>query len=126
MVFKDFISKRRRLWHRHFIPSLIAGLVVAAIALVFDLTVSNVILFASVGASAVILTNSESHHLTKLRTVVVAYVIAIVISLVVYSYLDKFTKINNSRTIFKIHLSCQLYPKRLLVGETDHYPTTQP
>ncbi len=46
----------------------------------FDLTVSNVVLFASVGASAVILTHSTSHHLTKLHTTIVAYVLAIVIS----------------------------------------------
>ena len=85
MNLNRFLKKERLLWHNHFIPSFIAGGVVALIALVYELTISNVILFASVGASAAILTNSKSHHLTKLYTVISAYFIAIILSLLIFT-----------------------------------------
>lgn len=84
MGFKKFITKKRRLWHRHFFPSFLAGLIVALIAFLFKVTLTNIILLASIGASAVILTNSESHHLTKLMTVIYSYIISIVVSLIIY------------------------------------------
>ncbi len=84
MSFKTFIRRERMLWHKHFGPSLIAGLGVALIALVFEFTVSNIVLFASVGASAAILANIHSHYLTKLHTAIVSYAIAIIISLLLY------------------------------------------
>lgn len=73
----------RRLWHKHFIPSVIAGLVVAAIALFFELTAANAILFASVGASAMILSHTQSHHLIKLRASIIAYTAMIVIAIII-------------------------------------------
>lgn len=60
-------------WHEHFIPSLIAGLAIGLVVFSYDTTVANVLFFASVGASAVILTNSSSHHLVRLRTALIAY-----------------------------------------------------
>jgi CBS-domain-containing membrane protein len=99
MSFKKFIKKKRRIWHKHFIPSLIAAIVVAVIAFVYEGNVANIILFASVGASAVILTNTYSHHLTKLYTTVTAYIIGIIISIGVY-YLDKLVNMPFSMNIF--------------------------
>jgi CBS-domain-containing membrane protein len=84
MNLSKFLKKERTLWHKHFIPSILAGLIVAFISLIYEMTVSNILLFASVGASAVILTNRSSHHLTKLFTVISAYFIAIFISIIVY------------------------------------------
>lgn len=84
MNFAKLLRRERLLWHKHFVPSLIAGIAVAIIALIFEFTVSNIVLFASVGASAAILANVHSHHLTKLHTAIVSYVIAIVISLALY------------------------------------------
>ena len=84
MVTGRFIKKERALWHRHFLPSLLAGLVVALIAYLYEGNVSNIILFASVGASAVILMNTSSRHLTKLYTAISAYIIAVVVSTAIY------------------------------------------
>jgi hypothetical protein len=84
MDFKGFINRRKSMWHKHFLPSLLAAIVVAIISFLYEVTISNIILFASVGASAIILTNSKSHHLTKLHTVVISYVICIVVSMMVY------------------------------------------
>lgn len=86
MNIKRIIKKERKIWHAHFLPALIAGLVVAAISFVYEITISNILLFASVGASAIILTNSHSHHLTKLHTTIVAYIIAILVSSGVYFF----------------------------------------
>jgi len=84
MSFKTFLRRERQLWHKHFVPSLIAGVGVAVITLIFEFTVANIVLFASVGASAAILANIRSHHLTKLHTAIVSYVIAILISFLLY------------------------------------------
>ena len=84
MTLKKFLRKERQIWHKHFVPSVIAGVAVAVIALIFEFTVSNIVLFASVGASAAILANVRSHHLSKLHTTIISYVIAIVISLILY------------------------------------------
>lgn len=84
MNFNKFLKKEKQIWHKHFGPSLIAGIAVAVIALIFEFTAANIVLFASVGASAAILANVHSHHLTKLRTTIVAYIIAIIISLILY------------------------------------------
>ena len=66
-------ERSKEFWHEHFVPSLIAGLVIGLVVFSYDTTVANVLFFASVGASAVILTNSSSHHLVKLRTALWAY-----------------------------------------------------
>lgn len=99
MIRGSFIRRERQLWHKHFIPSFIAGILVAIVSFAFEITVSSIVLFASVGASAIILTNTRSHHLTSLRTAIVAYVIAIVISSLVY--------ITNS--VFPLHISVNLF-----------------
>ncbi|MBW2991217.1 HPP family protein [Candidatus Woesearchaeota archaeon] len=84
MNLKKFLRKERIIWHKHFAPSLIAGVAVAIIALIFKFTAANIVLFASVGASAAILSNIRSHHLTKLHTIIASYVVAIIISLILY------------------------------------------
>ncbi|MBT3691427.1 hypothetical protein HOG16_04255 [Candidatus Woesearchaeota archaeon] len=88
MNFDKIIKREKILWHNHFIPSLLAGLLVGLITFLYQATLSNILLFSSVGASALILTNSKSHHLTKLRTTIISYFITIIISLGVY-YLNK-------------------------------------
>lgn len=104
--YRKILRKEKRLWHRHFIPSLAAAAAVALLSLLYKVTVSNVILFASVGASAIILTNTRSHHLTKLRTTIMAYLIAIVISVGVYGL----------NLLFPLHISINLFLLMLLVG----------
>ncbi len=101
MNFKKIMRKEKFLWHRHFIPSLIAGVLVGIISFLYQATVSNILLFSSVGASALILTNSQSHHLTKLRTTIVAYVLASFVALGIY-YLNKFIVISLSLNIILI------------------------
>ena len=81
---KEFIQKERLVWHKHFTPSIIAAFIVAIVTAFMELTLSNVILFSSVAASAFILTHSTSHHLTKLRTTLIAYLIAMFVSGAVY------------------------------------------
>jgi CBS-domain-containing membrane protein len=81
-VFKKLIKKETKIWHQHFIPSLIAGVGVAVVALFFKLNVPNVILFSSIGASAIILAHNDSHHLTKLHTALLSYFTAVIISLI--------------------------------------------
>jgi len=83
MTFKHFLKHEKRLWHKHFVPSIIAGLVVAVITATLKMTAANVVLFASIGASAMILTHTESHHLTKLRSSIVAYTAMIVIAILI-------------------------------------------
>lgn len=65
-------------------PSFIGALIVTLIVALFDLTISTIVLFGSVAASAFILTHSHSHHLTKLRTTIKAYILAIIISGVIF------------------------------------------
>lgn len=77
---------QKRLWHKYFIPSVLAGLVVAVIALFLDMTAANAVLFASIGASAMILTHTESHHLTKLRASAIAYTAMIVLALLIRGF----------------------------------------
>lgn len=78
------MKKERQIWHSHFNPSIIAALVVVLVTVFLKLTISNIILFSSVAASAFILTNVKSHQLTSLRTTIVAYLIALLLSSTVY------------------------------------------
>tara|TARA_Y100000310_G_C20676209_1_gene813201 strand:- start:587 stop:1111 length:525 start_codon:yes stop_codon:yes gene_type:complete len=103
---ESLLRKERRLWHKHFLPSLMAGVIVGIIAFFFEATVSNILLFASVGASAIILTNQHSHHLTKLHTTIVGYVSAIVLALAVY-YLN---------TFYDLHIAVDIALLVFLVG----------
>ena len=88
---KFWTKHRKYLWHEHFTPSIIAGVVVAIIISFFNITISNVVLFGSVGASAFILTNVQSHHLTKLHTTIKAYILAIILSVAIYYVAKLFT-----------------------------------
>ncbi|MBT4805278.1 hypothetical protein HON71_03845 [Candidatus Woesearchaeota archaeon] len=80
MSFPDFLKKERLIWHKRFIPSLIAGMAVAIITFFFEMTASNIVMFASLGASAAILTHKQIHKLTILRTVIISYLISLIIS----------------------------------------------
>ena len=80
MSFKTWLTHERSIWHKRFIPSLIAGIAVAVISLFFKMTVSNIVLLASLGSSAAILTHKQVHKLTILRTVVISYAIALIVS----------------------------------------------
>ena len=72
-------------WYRQVIfPPLVAACIVSLIAFVYETTLSSVLLFASVGASALILARRTEHDLSKLRAVVISYVLATAVSLAVY------------------------------------------
>ena len=81
-----YLKKERTIWHKRFIPSLIAGIAVAVITFFFEMSASNIVMFASLGASAAILTHKQINRLTILRTTIFSYVIALIVSLIV-SYL---------------------------------------
>lgn len=89
MNFREVIKKEKEVWHERFIPSLVAGVSIAIIALFFELSEGNIVMFASVGASAVILVHKERAHLTKLKTILLAYILASGVSLLIFyaSYL---------------------------------------
>tara|TARA_Y100000310_G_C20664169_1_gene806521 strand:+ start:207 stop:770 length:564 start_codon:yes stop_codon:yes gene_type:complete len=91
MSWIDFFKKERAVWHKRFVPSLIAGIAVAIITLFFEMTASNIVMFASLGASAAIITQKYVHKLTILRTVIESYLIALVVSLVVLFLLHQFS-----------------------------------
>jgi CBS-domain-containing membrane protein len=88
MFITTFLKKERKIWHRRFGPSLIAGIAVAIITFFFEMTASNIVMFASLGASAAILTHKYIHKLTILRTVIFAYFIGLFVSLS-FVYLTK-------------------------------------
>ena len=112
MNLKRMIKSKKILWHNHFWPSVFAGLLVALISFLFEGTLSNILLFASVGASAAILTNSKSHHLTKLYTVVYGYLIAVCVSSGIYLLSRVFLislQVNLFLIIFLVTLSLYLF-----------------
>ena len=82
-MLKEWLYKERMIWHKRFLPSLVAGIAVALITLFFEMTTSNIILLASLGASAAILTHENIHRLIILRTVIFAYLIALLVSLLI-------------------------------------------
>ena len=86
----DFIKKERAIWHQRFIPSLIAGIGVAVLTIFFQLTAHNVVMFASLGASAAILTHRFIHRLTILYTVIFSYLVALIVSLPIFYLMKDF------------------------------------
>ena len=91
MSLKKFIKKERLIWHKRFIPSLIAGIAVAIITFFFKMTASNIVMFASLGASAAILTHKQIHRLTILRTVIFSYLISLFISGITLYFIHHYT-----------------------------------
>ena len=91
MSFLSFLKKERLIWHRRFIPSLIAGVAVAIICFFFKMTVPNIVMVTSLGASAAILTHKYVHKLTILRTVIAAYLIALVVGLSVLFFVHHYS-----------------------------------
>ena len=81
MYFSNFIKKERKIWHKRFTPSLIAGLAVALISFFFKMTIPNIVMITSLGASAAIITHKHIHRLTILRTVIAAYLLALIVGL---------------------------------------------
>lgn len=106
MKIKKWIKEEKIIWHQHFLPSLFAALIVAFISFVYEATISNIILFASVGASAIILTNSHSHHLTRLHTTIIAYIITVILSSLIYIL----------KSFITLHMSMYLFLIIFLVG----------
>ena len=88
MKLREFVKKERLIWHKRFIPSLIAGVAVAILTIFFQMTAHNVVMFASLGASAAILTHKFIHRLTILYTVIFSYLVALLVSLPIF-YLIK-------------------------------------
>ncbi|MBT6774338.1 HPP family protein [Candidatus Woesearchaeota archaeon] len=91
MSLQRFINKERLIWHKRFIPSLIAGIAVAVITFFFEMTASNIVMFASLGASAAILTHKQIHKLTILRTVIFSYLISLSISGIILFIIHHYT-----------------------------------
>ncbi|MFO7710159.1 MAG: HPP family protein [Candidatus Woesearchaeota archaeon] len=112
MDFQKFLRKEKKIWHKRFLPSLAAALLAGFISYVIDFTLSNVVLFASVGASAFILTNANHHHLATLRTTILAYVIALIISSFVYmanKYYPLHMSVNIFLLVFFVGISLYLF-----------------
>ena len=61
------------------IPALFGGLAIFIVSYMLELTIGSAILFASLGASTVILSEFPDTRMAKLRVVVIAYFIAAVI-----------------------------------------------
>ena len=91
MFLENFFKRERLIWHKRFVPSLIAGLAVAIITLFFKMTASNIVMFASLGASAAVLTHKQIHRLTILRTVISSYLISLITSGVVLFLIHKYS-----------------------------------
>lgn len=79
-----FMCQEKTLWHKHFIPSLIAAIAMLTVALFTTFTPADMILFASFGATATVLTHMKKHHLTKLHTVLISYSLALISGFIVY------------------------------------------
>ena len=74
-------KEARYFWHEYFLPALIAGIGVGVVAYFFEMNSANLLMFASVGASAVTISHKYRHHLTTLRTTILAYLAGCIISL---------------------------------------------
>ena len=66
-----------------FFKSLVVGLVVAILAIIFDATTENLILFSCLAASAAILVHHHEHSKTTLRVALEGYVIAGIIAILI-------------------------------------------
>lgn len=84
MFEESWFKKERKIWHQRFIPSLIAGVAVAILTFFFQMTAHNVVMFASLGASAAILTHKYIHRLTILYVVIFSYLVALLVSLPIF------------------------------------------
>ncbi|MFC1648535.1 HPP family protein [Nanoarchaeota archaeon] len=82
MQFEQFWKQERQVWHAHFMPGIMAGMLVALVAAMFEISGSNIAMFASIGASAVILTHKYKHHLTMLKTVLLSYILAGIVGVI--------------------------------------------
>ena len=83
MAINDWVARKREVWHKRFFPSVLAGVAVAFLTLIFKATTANILMFASLGASAAILTERGLHRLTILRTILLAYFFALIVGLLV-------------------------------------------
>ncbi len=99
MFIKQWFRKERLIWHKRFIPSLITGISVALITYFFTLTTSNIVLFSSLGASAAIITHDKIHKLNILRTVILAYLLSLTVSLLIL-YLSNILYLQTNWMIF--------------------------
>ncbi len=97
---KKFFKKERRIWHKRFIPSFIGGIAVAIVSFFFKFSGANIAMFASVGASAAILTNKYRHHLVMLKTILLSYVVSGIIGILILLAGRKFTALHTSLQIF--------------------------
>lgn len=89
MDVKKWLKHERLIFHKRFIPSLISGIAVSIIAFFFQATASNIIMFASLGASAVIISHRYVHKLTILRTVIFSYLLALIVSISLLLFVSK-------------------------------------
>jgi len=91
MSISDYLKKERKIWHRRFVPSLIAGMAVAILTVFFQMTAHNVVMFASLGASAAILTHKFIHRLNILYVVIFSYLVALLVSLPIFYLVKDFS-----------------------------------
>jgi len=100
------------------LPPLIAAVVVGAMSFLYEVTISNILLFASVGALALILAQRTSPELKRLRITIVAYVFAIIVSASVH-YLNQVVELDISVGLFITILSIGIL---MIAFDTFHPP----
>lgn len=65
----------KKLWSSHFGPAFIAGIAVAIIFFFFEFSPGNILLFASLGASAAILTHTKFKETANIKITILSYII---------------------------------------------------
>ena len=81
------------------LPPLIAAVIVGGLSFVYEVTISSILLFASVGASALILARRTSPELNRLRISINAYIFAIIVSVGVH-YLNQWFELDVAVGLF--------------------------
>ena len=102
------LSRSSLFWHKIFFQSLIAGMAVAFITLLFEYSLPEILLFSSVAGSSLILAHEGTHHLSKLHTILSSYIFA-GLSVIFVTLLRNFVNLSQTIAIFLvIFLSCYL------------------
>ncbi|MBN2111549.1 hypothetical protein JW707_00455 [Candidatus Woesearchaeota archaeon] len=83
-------EKKRHVWHGHFLPALIVGVVIVIITFFLDyFSAAGIDMLASIVASVVILTHRYRHRLTMLGTIISAYVTSTIFTVVLITVLRR-------------------------------------
>ncbi len=104
MTIQQVLQRERQVWHKHFVPSLLAGALVALVSVLYESHFADAVLLGSIGASAVILTHATSHHLTTLHTIVLAYIAMMALSWLIVFISDVFMLSLSTETFLTVFL----------------------